>query len=117
MIQNLWQNISIYCGNHKNEEPVEMNVQTGPMSLFYACPKYYPGNRGEKEKACPNRINFVDFEKFVNHISEIIEEAMKNFETPGIDGYVWQYKSITFKVISYKENKIKVEILNKKALK
>ena len=118
MIQNLWQNIVLYCGNHEKEnELVKMTIQNGPSSLFYACPKYYPDNREVGEKACPNRINFVDFEKFVNHLSDIIEDANKNFETVGLTGHKWTYKTITFEVFSYKEDKIKVKMINKKALK
>lgn len=118
MIKNLWQNTKICCGNHPHEENVvEMNIQDGPSSPFYACPKYYPENRNEMERACANRINFVDFEKFIDHISEFIEEANRNKETPALVGHIWKYKTITFEVIEYKYGNIKVKMLNRKALK
>lgn len=75
MIKNLWKHITLTCGNGHTEEVV-MDLKQGPLSLFYACPKYYPENRKEKERACANRLNLVDFEKMLDHMTEKIEKGM-----------------------------------------
>ena len=46
MIRGFWNSVQVICGNHCNEQ-IEMTVQEGPSSLFYACPKYHPENRTE----------------------------------------------------------------------
>ena len=115
MITKIWNNIELYCGNH--EVPVKMTIKDGGLSLFYACPKYYPENRDEHELACVNRINFVDFEKFVNHISSLLEEAENNNSSLNLTNYKWIYKSIEFNIIYHDEELIKVVMINKRAIK
>lgn len=115
MIMNLWQSIEIYCSNH--DEPVKMTIQQGPHSLFYSCPKYYPDNRGEYERACSNRINLVDYEAMINYISELLMDAELNNRADNLTNVNWKSKGIEFYIIEHTKDKIKIKMLNKKALK
>lgn len=62
MITGSWGDITLVCGN-THEQPIEMVLQEGPASLFYACPKYHSENRSEGERACNNRLSIDDFFK------------------------------------------------------
>lgn len=116
MVQNLWKKIILVCGCHKEE--VVMQLIDGPSSLFYACPKYYPENRMQGERACANRINLVDYEKMVDFLSEKIEDALLNGAKENLTHTSWVYKkTIEFEVIEHTEDYIKVKMKNKKALK
>ena len=117
MIKNFWKKIILVCGNHSDEE-ITMDIINGPMSLFYACPKYYPENRKPGERACANRINLVDFEKMVEHLSELYEENFVEGNLINLTGYRWVYKKvIQYEVIEHNQDHIKVKMLNKKALR
>lgn len=117
MVQNLWKKIILVCGNC-HEEEVLMQMVEGPLSPFYACPKYYPENLKEGERACYNRLNFVDLEKLVDFLSDKIEEALMHGQKICLTNVVWTYKKkIIFKVIEHTDSHIKVEVLNKKELK
>lgn len=114
MIKNIWDTIEVYCGNG-HDKLVKMEIQQGPHSLFYACPKYHPENRHEGERACNNRINLVDYEKMIDHISSILIDAEMNGRVEYLTGHTWSSNGIDFKIIAH-DSKIKVLMLSKKSL-
>lgn len=116
MLQNLWKNIvPVCCCNH---EETPMQLIQGPSSLFYACPRYYPDNRAAGEKACPNRINLVDYQKMAEHFSQEIEEGMMNGQKEDLTNEIWNLKKqVDFKVLEHKKGLLKVSIYNKKAFR
>lgn len=117
MIKNLWNKIVLCCGNHKGEEVI-MDLKEGPSSLFYSCPKYYPQNRENGERACANRLNLIDFEKMLDHLSDKLMDDEKNGVRSDLSNYSFKNKKgMIFRIISYSENEIKVEMLNQRALK
>lgn len=116
MIKNLWSTISFWC-IHRHSEPVEMQVQYGPSSPFYACPKYFPQNRDPDERACANRLNFVDAEEIVKKLGNIIATDQMNGNMIDYTNFEFDYKSIHIKVLEYKDKAIRLGILNKKALR
>lgn len=115
-IDNGWQNICPICGNH-NGEMVEMTINQGPLSTFYSCPKYYPQNRDENERACANRINLNDYQAMVEKLYDMIADTEFNGGRIDLTNYTWKSKGCQFRVLEHKNGKIKVEILNKKALR
>lgn len=114
MIKNIWQNITFYCG-HNHSKPVKMELQEGPSSVFYACPKYKPENREPGERACGNRMNLINAQKLVEHYSQKLEEF--GLEGGNLTNYEWDYKTIHAKVLKQNDHKINIEILDKKAIK
>ena len=74
MIKNIWKNVDVVCGNHKDNHKIRLVPTQGKDSMFYACPKYRQENRESDERACPNRITLKDYEAMINHISELIEK-------------------------------------------
>lgn len=115
MITNFWNTVDIVCGCHN--EHIPMNIQQGPHSLFYSCPKYYPQNREAGERACANRINLVDYEDMLKTLSNAISEGELNNEIVNLERHRWSKKSIDFEVLSHSKDKITVSVKNKKALK
>lgn len=116
MIKNLWNNTKFYCAYR--HDPIEMIIHDGPHSPFYSCPKYYPDAREEGEKACPNRLNFIDAEGLLEKFSEIVSENIKNDIYQDYTGLEFDYKAIHVKVLEFKQSGVlKLIILNKKALK
>lgn len=115
MITNLWQSVEIYCDNH--EEPIKMTIQQGPHSLFYSCPKYYPENRNEDERACSNRINLIDYEAMINYIGNLLMDAELNNRSDNLANIKWQSKGIEYYITKHTKGLIKVKMINKKAIK
>ena len=114
LVNGVWAEVSLYCGNHN--EPIEMTIQKGPFSLFYACPKYFSENRAEGEHICANRLNLVDFEKMLDHINEILcTEAMDN-NNVNLKNHSWKYKGIEIKILVHNTDKICVQCINRPAL-
>lgn len=116
MIKNLWKNTTFYCG-HGHEMPIEMYYKDGPLSMFYACPKYYPENRTKNERACSNRLNFVDAEAIIEKFSAIIEEKEADNTFFDFTNFSFKYRSIEVKVLEYSLDSVKLQIINRKALK
>ena len=116
-ITGIWKDITIVCGCH--ERPVKMIIQEGPSSLFYSCPRYYPENRNENESACANRINLIDYEEMVNHISTLIVNAQQEDEQLNLEGFRFKNEKgdIEFRIIEHKNNSIIVSMVSKKALR
>ena len=117
MVKGLWKTITLVCGCH--DEETVMGINNGPHSLFYSCPKYYPENRSKDERACANRINLVDYERMLNHISLEISKRIHNNETTDMTNYKWEDKKsyITYEVISHTADEIKIKMRSRKALR
>lgn len=114
LINGIWADITLVCGNH--EKPIEMNIQQGPHSPFYACPKYFEENRKEDEHKCANRLNLIEFEKMIDHINEMIcLEAMES-NTICLKNHAWKMKGIEYKILVHHEEKIVVQCINRPAL-
>ena len=116
MIKNLWKNTTFCCG-YRHEHPVDMIFNERGESLFYSCPKYYPENRKPGEQACPMRMNTVDAEGILEQFSTIIEIDMENGIEKDYKNFKFKYKTIEVTILEYSPEKIKIQILNKKALK
>lgn len=113
MMYKGWDYVTVVCGNHDSDD-VEMRICEGPHSLFYACPKYYPDARKEGERACANRINLIEYERMLMHLSDMLE---KNGVQWNLAHHKWKQKGIEFEVLSHEEKGIVVKMLNKTALK
>lgn len=113
-IKNSWSSVKLICGNHSDEQKVEMVIQQGPHSLFYACPHYYEQNREEGERPCFNRLNLVDFERALSHLADV---QMDDETIVSLDHYKWKKNGVEYQVISHKDGKIVLRVLNRKALR
>lgn len=114
MITNIWNDIEVYCPRH--DELIPLEIQTGSKVLFYACPKYMPDKREKNETACRNFIYLNEYEKMINKISSMLEEAQLNNEIVDLTGEKWTDNGIDFEIFEH-DKKIKVKMLNRKALK
>lgn len=120
MVKNFWNMVELYCGNHNyqdGDEIIKMTPKEGPLSLFYSCPKYYPENRDELERACANRLDLVNYEKMIDHLSKLFEEAELNGSKVNFKNHKWKEKGIEYEVFEHTEKSIKVKMINRKALK
>lgn len=115
VIKNIWSKISIYCGCHA--EPVEMIANAKGSTLFYSCPKYYGQNRRPGEHACANRIKLDDYQEAVEHLCGRIAENDADNSVEDLTGYRWSKRGISFQVIKYTDDDIRIAIINKPALR
>ena len=121
MLKNFWEGLSFYCMNG-HDDPVPMTVMTG-SSAFYACPKYmlkdeeHPEGHEYGERACANRISFVDAERIVSKLSDEVSAAYLRDEIPDMTGYSFSFKTINVKVLRFKEGDIRLGIVNRKAVR
>lgn len=113
MIKNIWKNVDVVCGNHKDNNKIRLVPTQGKDSMFYACPKYRQENRESDERACPNRITLKDYEAMINHVSGLIEE---NAGFINLTNHSWNSKGIEFRVLKHNGDYIRISMLNKKAL-
>lgn len=116
MIKNIWNMIEVYCGNNHKEEQ-KMEIQNGMYQMFYACPKYHIENRNPEERACNNRISMDDYEYMVSTISKLLEEAEMNNSSINLKNYKWTKKNIEYVITEHTNDKIKVYMRNKVAIK
>jgi ribosomal protein L15 len=94
-----------------------MEIQEGPSSLFYACPKYKMENREPDERACSNRLSLEDYTKMLEHLHKLIIESEANDEKIDLTNYTWKdRKGTEYKVLSQQGNKLKIQVYNKRAL-
>lgn len=113
MFYGNWQNFRLLCGNH--EEEVEMIIHEGPHSLYYSCPRYQ-SIYGKKHtgRSCNNRLNLVDYEYMVNHLSDVMHDPSGSLLP--IVGYSFQRKGVSYEVVAQDGEKVTVKMLNKKAM-
>lgn len=111
MIRGFWNSVQVICGNHRKEQ-IEMTVQEGPSSLFYACPKYHPENRTEGERPCFNRLSLSEYENMLSALSDLLmgDDIVK------LQGYRWKKNGVEFKIDSCSDEKIVVQVLNQRAI-
>lgn len=109
----LWSNIHLVCANHPQ---VEMEIAQGPVSMFYACRKYYPENRDDDEKPCYNRVSLTDFERMLDYLSEMLLEAERNNEMLNLVGKQWSGNGIDFCVLVHETDRLVISVLNNKAI-
>lgn len=118
MIKNLWQHVRFFCINN-HDEPPELIIQQG-KTAFYACPKYLPENRAADEKMCVNRLNLDDANGIVQKLCTIIEEE-DNFGMSDLTNYEFFYRGlrakVKVKILKYRNDDIRLGILNLTALK
>jgi hypothetical protein len=120
MIKGIWDMIEVYCGDkHKHGDdcdklPKLEIVQGVYNGYFYNCPKYRDDRREPGELKCHNRISPVEYEKMIDHISNLLEEAEMNNEKINLVGHTWKSHGIKFEIFDHTENKIKVTMLNPK---
>lgn len=112
-IKNSWNILKLVCGNHGEDHSIALQIQSGPHSLFYACPKYHAENRSAGEHPCFNRLTLKDYEKILSHISDL----MMGDEVLCLDNYKWKTKNgIECKVLSCTAEEIVIEVVNRPAL-
>lgn len=123
MILNFWNknNITFYCIN-KHEKPVKMVIMNGQTGQFYACPKYmlkddkHPDGHEADERACANRLSFMDAEQIVMLLSKEVEEDLENGIMGNYKGITIRLKQIDAVVLEYSDYKIEIGIINHKAI-
>ena len=118
MIKNLCDMIEIYCG-HGHDEPILMYMRDGSdfgKDSFYACPKYYPENRNEFERACNNNLTITDYIKMVDYIDKKLTNAELNDEKIVMTNLKFKIGQVEYKVFEHTSKKIKVSVLNRKAI-
>jgi hypothetical protein len=115
-ITGTWGDITLVC-THRHVKPVEMVLQQGGTSLFYACPKYRAENREPDERACNNRLSLEDFEKMLGHIDEIRRDCEMNSEKPVLTHHAWKdRKSTEYTVLEHKGDAMTIGVFNKRAI-
>lgn len=116
MLKGAWKYVKVICGNHGDNNEIDMEIQQGPHSLFYACPHYSAENRAEGEPPCLNRINLIEYENMLSTLAGVMVEAEENGQIFNLKNYRWEKKGISYQVLSHTEEVLIVKVLNKKAL-
>ena len=124
MILNFWDNdnIKFYCIN-KHQKPVKMTIMNGQTGQFFACPKYmlkdenHPDGHDADERACSNRLSFMDAEQIVVALSKEVEDDLMNGIMGDYTGTIIHVKQIDAKVLDYSDSKIKIGIVNRRTIK
>ena len=124
MILNFWDNDNIkfyFINNHK--KPVKMTIMNGQTGQFFACPKYmlkddnHPDGHDADERACSNRLSFMDAEQIVVALSKEVEDDLMNGIMGDYTGTIIHVKQIDAKVLDYSDSKIKIGIVNRRTVK
>lgn len=110
-----WNDVTLLCACH--QEPVELVLQSGPSSLFYACPKYHQENRIEGERACNNRLSLEDFTKMLEHLHGTIIDSEMRDQHIQLTNFSWKNpKGTQFRVLDHHGDKFTISVYNKRAI-
>lgn len=119
LITGIWNDIKVVCGNHEPDDngnfPL-LEIKSGPHSLYYCCP-HYTVSKNSTSVPCFNRINLIDYEKMLAHLTEMIVNAEANDETICLTNHTWKEKTRYFEVISHKGDSIVVKMIDTAAIK
>lgn len=115
MKTNSWQNVTLICANHGTDYSNQMELISGPHSLFYKCPCYKSiyGN-DHSGRSCNNRLDLVKFEKMLDRIDK--ESQSNPIETMNITGVSWKQDGVEFTVLEQNDEKFKIAMLNKRGM-
>lgn len=116
VITGSWDDVVLVC-THNHKEPVEMVIQQGPSSPFYACPKYHEENRAPGERMCNNRLSLVDFTKMLEYLHGRIIESELQDRRITLTNMAWKdRKGTEYKVLKHEGNKLVISVYNKRAM-
>lgn len=118
MIKNFCDMLEIYCG-HGHSEPIPMYMKEGAgygRDSFYACPKYYPENRAPDERACNNNLTITDYLKMVDFLDKKLSNAELNDEKINLKNFKFKIGQVEYTVIDHTSRKIKISVVNRKAI-
>lgn len=140
-INSKWNDVTLLCGNHSEEEHIEA-IFTSGQSVFYACPHFYPKeirsavlavkagddtssiSLSEYEKQintaseprCFNRLSLYEYEKMLNHLSSEIAEAEFDGTVLNLTNYKFKLRGVEYTVIKHDGRNLVVKYINKKAI-
>ncbi len=93
-ITNFWESTTICCIKH--DTPVDLEITNHSKGPYYECPE------------CHSKVSIYDFEKMLNHFQNLIVKAYSIGEEPDITNSTWTQKKNFYKVLSYKDEKMRV---------
>ena len=111
LITGSWESTIVVCGNHpdKADLPIMNIASGGSHSLRYVCPKNNPLNRDEDEPCCENQLSLQDYEKILDHIAKVFEDAELNGEKPYLLYHKWKHKTHQYEIIEHSRDRIVVK--------
>lgn len=116
-ITGSWKQTKLYC-MHNHEIPIEMIIQQGPSSLFYACPKYNLDLLEDGERRCNNRLSTVDFTKMLDHFNDLIVTAELNDIQLDLTNTIWKdRKGTVYKVLKHTPECLEIGMVNERAIR
>ena len=92
MVLDIWKKITVFCGNHENEEAPQLEPSdvNGRGLVYYTCP------------LCKNRIGMPDYEKMVNYIDKKLTSNQSNFIVEDLTDHRWKVsKGIQYKILRH----------------
>lgn len=110
MISGLWEQIEVYCDEHK-EAPMILKQHMG--AVFYQCPDTTMAYANGNAPTCKNDLPLRDFEKLLAYIENVFYEATLNNEVPNLQNARFKIGRFSYFVFEHKD-KIKVTVWNTK---
>lgn len=99
VISDSWGNTTVLCAKHQ----VPMELTEVRRQMEYDCPH------------CQNKMNINDFNKMIDHLNDLIVEAVMEDREVILTNYYWKDRNgIEFKVLKHEDGKFEIEVWNKK---
>ena len=105
--------LRLICGNGHAEEQEMYLKESDKGDPFYACPKYYPENRGCGEPACMNHISVTEVERMADALADKFEEEEEDGGMFFARNYRFQTRVATYRVLEFTDTCKKIQVLNK----
>lgn len=125
MVKNLFNNVEFYCMNG-HAEPIlftERARTDDTKDDFFACPKYmrkddkHPDGFGEGETGCKNTLGFSVAGDILFAFNQIVQKDMDEGIMSDYEGLKFTFKNqIEVTILKYSASKIKIGILNTRAI-
>lgn len=104
MWKDIWQNITLVCGNHGKDESNIMELVSGANAIYYAC-QAADGTSGKC--TCRNFLRIKQMEQMIGKMDELSGDI---FSSIPLTGKKWKTGKHTYEVMEEKEGKIKVKV-------
>lgn len=109
MITSLWNKIELYCGEHGDDRPpMELELRKG--LVYYVCSGNINDSISDKSRHCGKMISMKEFEKFLEKVTALLDEADLNNEIINLKHQVFHIGQIQYRVFDHDNDKIKVVV-------
>ena len=107
MITSLWNKIELHCDEHGDDLPI-MDLELKRGQVYYVCTDNMCDKKSGEMSRCTRAIPLKEFEKFMEKITALLDEAELNNEIINLKHHEFHIGKIKYRIFDHNDDKIKV---------